>query len=71
VQVTEGVITYAGTLQINGTKEKIRLGGVPVIKPGFEYNVNIVDEREEGMSIFRGRYPEFTGEVIFRLMKVN
>ncbi|MCA9402000.1 MAG: hypothetical protein KC713_10250, partial [Candidatus Omnitrophica bacterium] len=31
--------TYLGTLLVVGTKEKIKLGGVPVIKPGFEYTL--------------------------------
>jgi hypothetical protein len=50
---------YVGTLKMIGTKEKIKLGGVPVIKPGFEYTVEVVDEREEGAAAFKKNYPDF------------
>jgi hypothetical protein len=70
IEVTPGSITYAGTLTINGTKERIRLGGVPVIKPGFEYKVFVADERQEGIETFRKRYPDFSGEIVVKLMKI-
>jgi len=62
---------YVGTLKMIGTKEKIKLGGVPVIKPGFEYTVEVVDEREEGAAAFKKNYPDFPHGVSIRLMQVN
>ena len=35
VEVIPNTVCYVGTLKMVGTKEKIKLGGVPVIKPGF------------------------------------
>jgi hypothetical protein len=55
--VLPGKVLYLGTLILNGTKEKIRLGGVPIIKPGFEYTVKILDEAGEAESEFRRTFP--------------
>ena len=54
-----------------GTKEKIKLGGLPVIKPGFEYTVEVLDEREEGAEAFRRNYPNFLHDISVKLMQVN
>ena len=54
-----------------GTKEKIKLGGVPVIKPGFEYTIEVIDEREEGSEAFNKNYPDFPHGVSIKLMQVN
>jgi len=58
LEIRANQTTYAGTLQIIGTKERIKLGGVPVIKPGFEYEINILDEFEEGLDILKSRHPD-------------
>ena len=71
VKVKERVITYTGTLKIVGIKDKIKLGGVPVIQPGFEYVSEIIDQREEALKIFNQRYPKFSGEIAIDLMKIG
>ena len=62
-------VVYVGTLKVIGTKEKIKLGGVPVIQPGFEYNVEILDERDEGIAAFRKNYPNVPDKILIHLLK--
>lgn len=64
-------VVYMGTLKMVGTKEKIKLGGVPVIRPGFEYEAVILDEREEGARVFHQRYPQVPAEILTNLMRLN
>ena len=71
LEVVPNTICYAGTLKMVGTKEKIKLGGLPVIKPGFEYTVEVLDEREEGSESFRRNYPNFLHDISVKLMQVN
>ncbi|MCK4881566.1 MAG: hypothetical protein KAS92_00920 [Candidatus Omnitrophica bacterium] len=71
LEVVPNTICYAGTLKMVGTKEKIKLGGLPVIKPGFEYTVEVLDEREEGAEAFRLNYPNFLHDISVKLMQVN
>ncbi|MBN1870461.1 MAG: hypothetical protein JW847_07810 [Candidatus Omnitrophica bacterium] len=71
LEVIPNKVCYVGTLKMNGTKEKIKLGGLPVIKPGFEYTVEVLDEREEGMKAFRQNYPNFLEDISIGLMHVN
>lgn len=66
--VVEKKVSYLGTLKLTGTKERVRLGGLPVIRPGFEYTYQIVDERQEATKAFMRQYPSFPSEMIFRLM---
>jgi len=70
-EVKSNEISYIGTLNVVGTKEKIKLGGMPVIKPGFEYDVAIFDEREEGITAFRRRYPGILNKITINLMKLD
>jgi len=71
LEVLPDAVCYVGTLKMIGTKEKIRLGGVPVIKPGFEYTIEVIDEREEGSEEFIKNYPDFPHGVSIKLMQVN
>ncbi|VAX35123.1 hypothetical protein MNBD_UNCLBAC01-2116 [hydrothermal vent metagenome] len=71
LEVIADTISYIGTLQMIGTKEKIKLGGVPLIKPGFEYTVAILDEHVEGQAIFIERYPDVTQPVNVKLMWIG
>lgn len=57
IDVVGGSTIYAGTLQVLGTKEKIKLGGVPVIKPGFDFVVNILNEKVEALAVFDEKFP--------------
>jgi hypothetical protein len=61
--------TYIGTLKMIGTKEKIKLGGVPVIKPGFEYIIDIKDEHKEGQEMFHKNYPEVNKDIVVKIMR--
>lgn len=71
LEVLAEEVTYIGTLQVTGTKEKIKLGGLPVIKPGFEYVAIILNEEQEAVSTFRQRYPNYPKKILSRLMKLN
>ena len=71
LEVLANTICYVGTLKMVGTKERIKLGGLPVIKPGFEYTVEVIDEREEGAAAFKQNYPNYPYGVSIKLMKVN
>ncbi|HBG61498.1 MAG: hypothetical protein A2Y03_06060 [Omnitrophica WOR_2 bacterium GWF2_38_59] len=71
LNVKNNAITYVGTLKIVGTKDKIKIGGVPVIQPGFEYVPEIIDQREEAFQMFNQRYPKFSGEIGIDLMKID
>jgi len=55
-QVESEKTAYLGTLKVVGTKEKIKLGGVPVIKPGFEYRIEVLDQTSEAESEFSRRF---------------
>ena len=67
--VQKNKIIYMGTLHVTGTKETIKLGGVPVIKPGFEYVADVIDERDEAFPELRERFPRLKGEVVVELMR--
>jgi len=71
LEVVSNEVTYVGTLKMIGTKERIKLGGVPVIKPGFEYTISVLDQREEGAEAFKKNYPDFPHGVSVRLMEVH
>jgi hypothetical protein len=62
---------YLGTLRVVGERERIKLGGVPIIKPGFEYTLQILDERTEAQKEFSLRFPEHGGRIDYQLMEVN
>ncbi len=64
-------INYLGTLSLVGTKERIKLGGVPVIRPGFEYEAAVLNEFDEGVASFQQRFPNLQGTVSNQLMSLN
>ncbi|MCK5581474.1 MAG: hypothetical protein KAJ18_09415 [Candidatus Omnitrophica bacterium] len=68
-QVQDSKILYLGTLKVVGEKEKIKLGGVPIIKPGFEYSIEITDDRQEAFAELQARFPDWTEESGVLLMK--
>ena len=70
LEVLDGGVTYAGTLRMIGTKDKIKLGGVPVIKPGFEYKAFVINEEEEGIRVFHQKYPQSKKPIHVRLMTI-
>ena len=70
-EVTENRVNYLGTLKVVGIQEQIRLGGIPVIKPGFDYRVRVLDERYAAIKIFHQRYPVEQQPVNVRLMQVK
>lgn len=69
-EVVPNTVVYMGTLRVVGTKEKIKIGGLPVIQPGFEYAAEVLDEREEGVFAFRQRYPNISVEIATQLMDI-
>ncbi len=71
LKVIEDAITYIGTLKVVGTKETIKLGVVPVFKPGFEYSASVIDERQEAVAVFRQQYPNIQNEISVHLMRVK
>lgn len=60
---------YLGTLSVVGTREKIKFGGVPVIKPGFEYTVRVENEFREALPEFTRRFPDSRARLDVQLMK--
>ncbi|MBZ0166072.1 MAG: hypothetical protein K8I00_04635 [Candidatus Omnitrophica bacterium] len=70
-QVLPDRINYLGTLRLIGTKERIKLGGVPVIRPGFEYEAQVLDQFQEGVATFKQRYPNVPGVLTSQLMRIN
>ena len=70
-EVLPNAVVYMGTLKVVGTGERVKLGGVPVIKPGFDYETAVFDERREGIYAFHKRYPDIPVEIETRLMRVN
>ncbi len=70
-EVLPGAVVYMGTLRVVGTGERVKLGGVPVIKPGFDYEPAVLDERTEGIYAFHKRYPNIPVEIETRLMRVH
>ena len=62
---------YLGTLLINGEKERIKLGGVPIIKPGFEYTVQVLDQRAEAAQELQTRLPGTADPFVAELMRAN
>jgi hypothetical protein len=69
--VTANNILYLGTLKVTGTKERIKLGGIPLIQPGFEYEVEVLDEYKEGIKMFQQLYPDILKSISTKLMKVS
>lgn len=54
-EVIAGKTYYVGTLDIEGTKEKVKFGGVPLIRPGFSYRLAVKDEMDEAVMEMRER----------------
>ncbi len=54
---TKGAV-YLGTLMIDGTKEKVKFGGIPLIRPGFEYVLEVRDEFDEAVKFIGQFIPE-------------
>ena len=71
VEVFAGKATYVGTLKVIGTKEKIKLGGVPVIRPGFEYQVEVLNEKDEAYTSMSNQLPQFNNMFHEQLLKIN
>lgn len=67
--VESGKGIYLGTMHVKGTKERVKLGGVPLIQPGFEYELDIRDERENALAEFRRRIPDFHSDLKVLLMQ--
>jgi hypothetical protein len=64
-------VIYIGTLNVVGTKEKIKIGGMPVIQPGFEYRVDLIDERDQAIHELHQRFPKKSDKIEVHLMQIN
>jgi hypothetical protein len=67
--VSSEEVTYIGTLLVNGVNEKVKFGGVPLIVPGFDYELSVLDERQEAVREFRHRYPLLQEPVRVELLR--
>ena len=67
--VEKGSLIYLGTLRVTGTDQRIRFGAVPLIRPGFDYRVDILNEKEEAVREFRQRYPLIKNAINVQLMQ--
>jgi hypothetical protein len=56
--VVAGKAFYVGTLDVDGTKEKIKFGGVPLVRPGFVYKLSVVDDFAEAVVGARTLLPD-------------
>jgi len=70
-EVQEGVTVYLGTLKVIGTRERIKLGGVPLIRPGFEYRIEFSHNRQEAVTEFRSRFPDLDPLLSVGLFRIN
>ena len=66
--VEKETVIYLGTLRVTGTDQKIRFGGVPLLRPGFEYRVEILNEKEEAIRRFKIKYPDIQRDIQVKLM---
>jgi len=64
-----GKVTYIGTLEVNGVGEKIKFGGIPLLIPGFDYVMDVLDEHQEALREFQVRFPLNQQKVSINLMK--
>jgi hypothetical protein len=69
--VTANKIIYLGTLDVTGTKERVHFGGMPIVRPGFEYDLRIKDEFEPAKKELETRIPRHRSPVVKALFKVN
>ena len=67
--VEKETVIYLGTLRVTGTDQKIRFGGVPLLRPGFGYRVEILDEKEEAIRKFKIKYPDIQRDIQVKLMR--
>lgn len=68
--VLPGKAVYVGTLEVDGTKEKVKFGGVPLIRPGFAYHLFVRDEIADALGMLKGMLPESITAVEKRLFTV-
>lgn len=67
--VQKDSVIYLGTLRVTGTDQKIRFGAVPLMRPGFEYRVEILNEIDEAVGRFRSKYPSLQRDIQVQLMR--
>jgi hypothetical protein len=67
-EVAKEKIYYLGTLFVNGEKERVKVGGVPILKPGFVYSLKVVDDLKEAQAELEKRFPQEKREFSRHLM---
>ncbi len=70
-EVRSGTVSYLGTLDVDGTKERVKFGGVPVMRPGFEYVITVRDEFDEALQVLKKRYADVRSAFKKELFRVN
>ncbi|NTV29182.1 MAG: hypothetical protein HGA80_03770 [Candidatus Omnitrophica bacterium] len=69
-EVAAGKVCYVGTLDVEGTKEKVKFGGVPLLRPGFDYRLAVRDEMGEAVTALQNMLPPDMPAVERRLFKI-
>ncbi|MBF0122153.1 MAG: hypothetical protein HQL21_01940 [Candidatus Omnitrophica bacterium] len=64
-------VNYLGTLDVNGTKERVKFGGLPVVQPGFEYELALHDDFEIAKKDFESLLPSHPALVVKGLLEVK
>ncbi|MEI6438087.1 MAG: hypothetical protein WCO69_05000 [Candidatus Omnitrophota bacterium] len=62
---------YLGTLRIDGIKERAKFGGVPLVRPGFEFTLAVDDEFEAARKGFEQLSPRHDLSVSKNLFKTK
>jgi hypothetical protein len=57
MEVSMDKVFYLGTLELDGIKERAKFGGVPLVKPGFEYTLIVNDDFEAAWKDFEHLLP--------------
>ena len=70
-EIARDRVNYLGTLDVNGTKERAKFGGVPVVQPGFEYELALGDDFEVAKKDFEMFLPAHTVSVAKGLLRVK
>jgi hypothetical protein len=68
-EIALDLVNYLGTLDVNGTRERAKFGGVPIVQPGFEYELAIGDDFEVAKKDFETFLPEHTASVAKGLLR--
>lgn len=69
LEVSADKTFYLGTLTVDGIKERAKFGGVPLVRPGFEYALAVDDEFEAACRDFEQALPRHDTPVAKRIFQ--